>query len=148
MYHQEDEFIDPTIFVATVGLGDRINKLVFSNFMGMVSTVLVIFDTVYTYLCYTNKGEFVKTEWKMFPINIEGIEKGLDIYGFWIFEYSVSSESGRMIALQSQAYYVPRLPKDLRIIYPRGICTSEEYKVTFIVHCHDENYSYVELTLK
>ena len=38
-YHQEDEFIDPIIFAATVGLGDRIKKLVSSNFMGMVSSV-------------------------------------------------------------------------------------------------------------
>ena len=35
-YHQEDEVIDPIIFVATIGLGDRINKLLSSNFMGMV----------------------------------------------------------------------------------------------------------------
>ena len=38
-YHQQDEAVDPTIFVATVGLGDRIKKLVSSNFMGMVSSV-------------------------------------------------------------------------------------------------------------
>ena len=43
--HQEDEVIDPIIFVATVGLGKRIKKLVSSNFMGMVSSVSVIFDT-------------------------------------------------------------------------------------------------------
>ena len=53
-------------------------------------------------------------------------------------EYSVRSESGRMIALQAQAYYVPGLPKDLRIISPQGILTSEGYKGTFIAHCHDE----------
>ena len=45
LYHQEDEVIDPIIFAATLGLGDRINKLVSSNFMGMVSSVSVIFDT-------------------------------------------------------------------------------------------------------
>ena len=44
-YHQEDEFIHPIIFVATVGLGDIIKKLVSSNFMGMVSSVSVIFNT-------------------------------------------------------------------------------------------------------
>ena len=44
-YHQEDEVIYPVIFAATVGLGDRIKKLVSSNFMGMVSSVSVIFDT-------------------------------------------------------------------------------------------------------
>ena len=37
-YHQEDEAIDPTIFAANVGLGDRIKKLVYSNFIGMVSS--------------------------------------------------------------------------------------------------------------
>ena len=35
--HQEDDIIDPIIFAATVGLGDRIKKLVSSNFMGMMS---------------------------------------------------------------------------------------------------------------
>ena len=44
-YHQEDESIDPITFAATVGLGYRIKKLISSNFMGMVSSVSVIFDT-------------------------------------------------------------------------------------------------------
>ena len=44
-YHQEDEAIDPIIFAATVGLGNRIKKLISSNFMGMVRSVSVIFDT-------------------------------------------------------------------------------------------------------
>ena len=48
-YHQEDEVIDPTIFAATVGLGDRIKKSVSSNFMGMVRPLSVIFDTGDTY---------------------------------------------------------------------------------------------------
>ena len=48
-YHQEDEVIDPIIFAATAGLGNRIKKLVSSNFMGMVSSVSVIFDTGDTY---------------------------------------------------------------------------------------------------
>ena len=61
-YHQEDEFIDPIIFAAILGLGDRIKKLVSSNFMGMVSSVSVIFDTGYTYSCSSKKGNFVKLE--------------------------------------------------------------------------------------
>ena len=61
-YHQEDKVIDPTIFVATLGLGDRIKKLVSSNFMGMVISVSVIFDTGATYLCSSNKGESVNLE--------------------------------------------------------------------------------------
>ena len=44
-YHQENEAIDTTIFADTVGLGDRIKQLVSSNYMGMVSSVSVIFDT-------------------------------------------------------------------------------------------------------
>ena len=50
------------------------------------------------------------------PRNLKGIEKGLEIYGFGIVEYSSKSESGRMIELRDQAYYVPGLPKDLCII--------------------------------
>ena len=64
------------------------------------------------------------------------------------FEYFIRSESGRMIALLAQAYYVHGLPKDLRIISPQGIRTSEGYKGTFIAHCHDEQDGYAELNLK
>ena len=52
-YHHEDEAIDPIIFAATVGLGNIINKLISSNFMGMVSSVSVIFDTGANYSCYS-----------------------------------------------------------------------------------------------
>ena len=65
-YHQEYEAIDPNIFADTVRLGDRINKLVSSNSMGMVSSVSVIFDTVDTYSCSSNKVDFVKLEEKKF----------------------------------------------------------------------------------
>ena len=44
-YHQEDEAIDLNIFANTLGLGDIIKKLDSSNFMGMVRSVSVIFDT-------------------------------------------------------------------------------------------------------
>ena len=53
-----------------------------------------------------------------------------------------------MIVLRYQEYYVTVLPKDLRIISPQGIHTSEGYKSTFIGHCHDEQYGYAELNLK
>ena len=61
-YHQESEVIDPILFAATIGLGDRIKKLVSSNFMGMVISVSVIFDTGATYSCSSNKGDFVNLE--------------------------------------------------------------------------------------
>ena len=48
-YHQEDEVVDPIIFAANVGLGYIIKKLVSSNFMGMVISFSVIFDTGATY---------------------------------------------------------------------------------------------------
>ena len=67
----------------------------------------------------------MKLEDNTFPRKIKGIAKGLEIYGFGIAEYSARSESGHMIALWAQAYYVPGLPKDLHIIYPQDICTSE-----------------------
>ena len=92
--------------------------------MVMVISVSVIFDTGATFPYSSNKGDFVKLEEKKFPRNIKGISKGREISGFRIVEYSVRSESGRMIVLLDQAYCVPRLPKDLRIILPQGICTS------------------------
>ena len=54
--------------------------------MDMVSSVSVIFDTVDTYSCSSNKGDFVKLEEKKFPRNLKGISKGLEIYGFGIIE--------------------------------------------------------------
>ena len=116
--------------------------------MGMVSSVSVIFDTGATYSCFYNKLGFVKLEEKIFPRKLKGISKGLDIYGFGIVEYSVRSESGSMIALQAQAYFVPGLPKELCTISPQGIHTSEGYKGNFIAHCHDEQDGYAELYLK
>ena len=90
----------------------------------------------------------MKLEEKKFPRKLKGIAKGLEISRFGIVEYSIRSESGSMIALRAQAYYVPGLPKDLRIIYPQGIRTLEGYKVTFIAHFHDEHDGYAELNLK
>ena len=78
-------------------------------------------------------------EEKTFPRNLKGIPKGLEISGFGIVEYSVRIKIGRMIALRDQAYYFPGLPKDLLIIFPQGIPTSEGYKDTFIAHCHDKH---------
>ena len=75
-------------------------------------------------------------EEKTLPRNLKCIAKGLEISGFGVVEYYVISESGRMIALRDQAYYVPGLPKNLRIISPQGVRTSEGYKGTFIVHFH------------
>ena len=48
----------------------------------------------------------MKLEDKKFPRNLKGKAKGLEISGFGIVEYSVRSESGSMIALRDQAYYV------------------------------------------
>ena len=78
----------------------------------------------------------MKLELDIFPRNIKVVAKGLEIFGFGIVEYSVRSESGRMISLWDQAYYVPGSPKDLSIIYPKGICTSEGYRGTFIAYLH------------
>ena len=67
----------------------------------------------------------MKLDEKTFPRNIKGIAKGLEISGFGIVEYSVRSESGFMIALWDQEYYVPGLPNYLRIILLQVICTLE-----------------------
>ena len=132
LYHQEDESIDTNIFSVTVGLVDIINKFVSSNFMGIVISVSVIFDTGYPYSCSSNKGDLVKLEEKTFPMKLKGISKGLEISGFEIVGYSVRSESERMIALQARVYYVPGLTNYLRIIYPQGICTPEGYTSIFV----------------
>ena len=71
----------------------------------------------------------MELEENMLPRNPRGIEKGLDISGFGIFEYSDRSESGHMIALRDQAYYITGLSKDLRIIPPKGISHQKDTKV-------------------
>ena len=114
----------------------------------MVSSVSVIFDTEDTYSCSSNKGDFMKLEEETPPRNIKGIAQSLEIYGFGIVEYAVRSESGRIIALRDQVYYVTGLPKDLHIIYPKGIHTSEGYKGTFISNFHDDQDVYADLNLK
>ena len=90
----------------------------------------------------------MQLEDNIFPRNIKGIEKGLEIYGFGMSKYSIRSGSGSMIALRYHAYCVRRLPKDLQIIFSQGIFTSEIYKGTFIAYCCDEHDSYEELNLK
>ena len=59
--------------------------------MGMVSSVLVIFDTGATYSYFSNKGDLVNIEEKTFPRKLKGTAKGLEIYGFGIVQYSVIS---------------------------------------------------------
>ena len=74
------------------------------------------------------------------------------MYALWrrggIVEYYVSSESGRMIVLWDQAYYVPGLQKYLRIILSQGIHTSLGYKGTLIAHWQYEHDRYTELNLE
>ena len=48
----------------------------------------------------------MELEEKIFPKHLKGIAKGFEIYRFGVVEYSVRSESGCMIALRDQAYYV------------------------------------------
>ena len=122
-HHQEYEAIDPTTFASSVGLVDITNMLLSSNFMDMMISISVIFDTGANYSCSSSKGYFLELEENVLPRNIKGIEKGLDISVFGIVKYSIRSESGRMIALRDQKYYFPRLPKYLRIISPQLICT-------------------------
>ena len=71
--------------------------------MGMVRSALFIFETVDTYSCSYNKGYFKNLKEKTFLRKLNGIEKGLEISGFGIVEYSVISESRCMITLRSQA---------------------------------------------
>ena len=80
----------------------------------------------------------------MFPRNSKGTAKGLEVSWFGIVEYPVRSESGRIIALRDQEYYVPGLPKYLHIIYPQSILKSKGYACNFI----GEHDSYAELYLK
>ena len=81
------------------------------------------------------------------PINIKGIDKFFDMDGFRIVEYSIRSESERIIMIWNQVYYVPGLLEYLFIISPQVILTSEGYKVAFVAHFHDNNERCVEINL-
>ena len=74
MKFEETNFfiISPNPKVATWGF--PITCLSHSNrFMGIVRSVLVIFDTGATYSCSSNKEDFVKLEKKTFPKKTIGI---------------------------------------------------------------------------
>ena len=116
--------------------------------MGMVRSVSVIFDTETTFSCSSNKRDFVDLEEEIFTRKLKVVAKCLDISGFGIVEYSDRSESGCIIALRYQEYYVYVLIKDLCFISSQGIFTSEGYKGAFISHCHEDHNSYAELNLK
>ena len=106
-YHQESKVIDINIFAATVGLGNRIKMLVSSNFIGMVSSVSVIFDTGATYSCSSNKCDFVKLEYKTFPRKLKGIAKGLELsWECFIFKIHKVTLVGRtLVSISSVKYY-------------------------------------------
>ena len=87
-------------------------------------------------------------EEKTLPRKIKGTTKGLEISGFRIVKYSIRSESGCTIVLRDQAYYVPGLPKYLRIISTQGIHTTDGKNGTLIAHCIDYHDGYAELNLK
>ena len=87
-------------------------------------------------------------EEKTFPIKLKVTVKGLEISVLRILEYSVRSESGRIIELRDQVYYVSGLPKSFRIIYPQGIRILEGYSGIFIAHCHDDHDSHADLNFK
>ena len=63
----------------------------------------------------------------MIPRKIKGVARIIEIYGSGIVKYYFRSESVCMIKLWNQAYYGPGLPKDLHIISPQFVCTSEVY---------------------
>ena len=72
----------------------------------------------------------MKLEEKKFPRKLKGIAKGLEISGFGIVEYSVRSESARMIALRAPEYYVPSFPKDLRSFPLKAFVHQKDTRVT------------------
>ena len=86
-------------------------------------------------------------EEKTFRRNIKVVAKGPDIYAFGIVDCRFISESGHIIVLWYQAYYVPGLPKYLRILPLQSTLPSEGYKGTFIAHCYDDHDGYAELNL-
>ena len=57
----------------------------------MMRSVSVIFGTGSAYSCSSNKIYCVDLEYNIHSINIKGIAKFLDIYGFRVVEYSIRS---------------------------------------------------------
>ena len=87
----------------------------------MMRSALVIFDTGATYLCYSNKINVLDIEEDKSTINIKGITKCIGFYVFGIVGCYVRIETGCIIVLWYQEYYVSGSPTYFCIISPQVI---------------------------
>ena len=71
----------------SAGFGNKIKKLVSSNFMGMMRSVSLIFDTRSSYLCSSNRVNFVELVENKSPRNIKVVSKVLEVTAFIIVDY-------------------------------------------------------------
>ena len=80
---------------------------------------------------------------------MKGIAAGLDIKGSGTVEYHVTDDRGRIIKLEMEAYYVPSLPADLRLISPQGLRTVEGHRASVTCHSSDDSSpGYAELFIR
>ena len=67
--------------------------------MGIMTAVLVIFNTGYIYSFSSIKAYLLDLEENIFPIKLKVIAKGLEISVFGTVKYSARSEIGHIIVL-------------------------------------------------
>ena len=69
---------------------------------------------------------------------MQGIAEGLDIEGSGKVQYALTDQNSSQAILQCDAYLVPKLHPNLRLISPQGIKTNKGDKATFTIHMLDE----------
>ena len=109
----------------------------------------IIIDTGASKACSGHKEDFVELSLARSSKKLDGIAEGLPIEGAGILNYVVTDDSGNQHTLNLNGYYVPNLAKDMRLVPPQGIKTTDDCMGTYVGHCNDgEPDSYAKLDFK
>ena len=113
---------------------DKIRKVVGSGHLKIKDKQFkLIFDTGASIHLTPDKSDFVEFTETPSDEVIQGIGTGLKIQGKGLVEYMLNDTSGNAVKLKLTAYWVPTLPKGVRLISPQVITTAEGDGGLFIV---------------
>ena len=86
-----------------------------------------------------NRDEFKTLNESINKVVMKGIASGLQIEGTGIVEYHLLGDNEELIRLELEAYYVPALPKDLRLLSPQHLKTVEGHRASVVCHSGDNS---------
>ena len=86
-----------------------------------------------------NRDEFKTLNESIIKVVMKGIASGLQIEGKGIVEYHLLGDNEELIRLELEAYYVPALPKDLRLLSPQHLKTVEGHRASVVCHSGDDS---------